>query len=119
MKLTLRKYKNDQDDLKIRQFLREVFLLNNQREVGWPVYRWDYWRWFINEDIYRFNLSAAVFLWETTDGRLAAVLHPDGAGEAFLQVHPDFHTPELDVEMMSAAETQFATMQAGGTQHLE
>jgi hypothetical protein len=28
--------------------LREVFLLNGRREVGWPLYRWDYWRWYIN-----------------------------------------------------------------------
>jgi len=118
MKLISRKYQNQTDDEKIRQFLREVFLLNNRREVGWQVYRWDYWRWHINANIYRFNLSAAVFLWETSDGRLAAVLHPGGAGEAFLQVHPAFHTPELEIEMMVAAETQFATMLAGGNQRL-
>jgi len=118
MKLTLRKYKNDDDHWKIRQFLREVYLLNDRREVGWPLYRWDYWRWHVNENIFKFNLEAAVFLWETDSGRLAAVLHPDGAGEAFLQVHPAFHTPELDVDMMSVAETQFATTQAEGNQRL-
>jgi GNAT superfamily N-acetyltransferase len=118
MKLTLRKYKNDDDHWKIRQFLRDVYLLNGRREVGWPLYRWDYWRWHVNENIFKFNLEAAVFLWETDSGRLAAVLHPDGAGEAFLQVHPAFHTPELDVEMMSVAETQFATTKAEGNQRL-
>ena len=118
MRLSLRKYQNNADGEKIRQFLREIYLLQERREIGWPVYRWDYWRWHVNENIFRFNLSAAVFLWETTEGRLAAVLHPDGAGETFLQVHPDFHTPELDVEMISAAETQFAVMQVGGNQRL-
>jgi GNAT superfamily N-acetyltransferase len=109
MKLIQRKYRHDDDQWKIRQFLREVFLLNNRREFSWPLYRWDYWRWHVNENIFKFNLEAAIFLWETTDGKLAAVLHPDGAGEAFLDVHPDFRTPELEVEMMSVAETQFAT----------
>ncbi|RPH63438.1 MAG: GNAT family N-acetyltransferase, partial [Chloroflexi bacterium] len=118
MKLTLRKYQTEADGEKIRQFLREVFLLNNHREMSWPLYRWDYWRWHVNENIFKFNLSAAVFLWETADGRLAAVLNPDGAGEAFLQVHPAFHSSELEVEMLSAAETQFATTQAGGSQRL-
>ena len=118
MKLTLRKYHSDDDHSKIRQFLREVFLLNNRREISWPLYRWDYWRWHVNENIFKFNLSAAVFMWETADGRLAAVLNPDGAGEAFLQVHPAFHSSELEVEMLSAAETQFATTQAGGSQRL-
>ena len=118
MKLIARKYQHEDDYWRIRQFLREVFLLNQRRELSWPVYRWDYWRWHVNENIFRFDLSAAVFLWETAAGRLAAVLNPDGAGEAFLQVHPDFHSPELDVEMMSTAETQFATRQAGGQQRL-
>jgi GNAT superfamily N-acetyltransferase len=118
MKLTLRKYQSDDDQWKIRQFLREVFLLNNRREVSWPLYRWDYWRWHVNENIFKFNLNAAIFMWETADGRLAAVLNPDGAGEAFLQVHPAFHNAELDVDMLSAAETQFATTQAEGSQRL-
>ncbi|MBP7692201.1 MAG: GNAT family N-acetyltransferase [Anaerolineales bacterium] len=118
MKLIARKYQHEDDYWRIRQFLREVFLLNQCRELSWPVYRWDYWRWHVNENIFRFDLSAAVFLWETAAGRLAAVLNPDGAGEAFLQIHPDFHSPELEVEMMSTAETQFATRQAGGQQRL-
>jgi mycothiol synthase len=118
MKLTMRKYQRDDDHWKIRQFLREVFLLNDRHEFSWPLYRWDYWRWHVNENIYKFNLEAAIFLWETTDGRLVAALHPDGPGEAFLQVHPAFRTPELEVEMMTVAETQFATTQPEGRQKL-
>ncbi|HSV86621.1 MAG TPA: GNAT family N-acetyltransferase [Levilinea sp.] len=118
MKLSLRKYQTESDGEKIRQFLRVVFLANNRREISWPLYRWDYWRWHVNANIFQFDLSAAIFLWETPDGRLAAVLNPDGPGEAFLQVHPDFHTPELEVDMLSAAETQFATTQAEGKQRL-
>lgn len=118
MKLSLRKYQSESDNEKIRQFLREVYLLHGRREVGWPLYRWDYWRWHVNENIHKFDLSAAVFLWETRDDQLKAVLHPDGAGEAFLQVHPAFHSTELDVEMLSVAETQFATTQADGKQRL-
>ena len=89
MKLMQRKYRCEDDYWRIRQFLREVFLLNDRRELSWPLYRWDYWRWHVNANIFRFSLEAAVFLWETAEGRLAAVLHPDGPGEAFLQVHPD------------------------------
>jgi mycothiol synthase len=118
MKLTMRKYQHDDDHWKIRQFLREVFLLNDRHEFSWPLYRWDYWRWHVNENIFKFNLEAAIFMWETADGKLAAALHPDGPGEAFLQVHPDFRTPELEVEMMSVAETQFATTQPEGRQRL-
>ncbi|MBI5294146.1 MAG: GNAT family N-acetyltransferase [Chloroflexi bacterium] len=118
MKLTMRKYQRDDDHWKMRQFLREVFLLNDRHEFSWPLYRWDYWRWHVNENIFKFNLEAAVFLWETADGKLVAALHPDGPGETFLQVHPNFRTPELEVEMMSVAETQIATTQPEGRQRL-
>lgn len=118
MKLMRRKYQTEDDFWAIRRFLREVFMLHDRREVGWPVYRWDYWRWHVNENIFRFDLSAAVFLWQTGDGRLAAVLHPDGPGEAFLQVHPAWRSAELEVALMSVAETQFAVTQADGCQRL-
>lgn len=118
MKLIQRKYKHTDDQWKIRQFLREVFMLNGRHEFSWPLYRWDYWRWHVNENIFKFNLEAAVFLWETTDGKLVAALHPDGMGEAFLDIHPEFRCPELEVEMMSVAETQFAVTQPDGRQQL-
>jgi GNAT superfamily N-acetyltransferase len=118
MKLTLRKYQTEADYWRIREFLREVFLRNGRRELSWPVYRWDYWRWHINENIFHFELSAAVFLWESGDGRIAAVLNPDNPGEAFLQIHPDFHTPELEIEMISTAETHYATLHPRGCERL-
>jgi len=118
MKLNVRRYKGEADSQSIRQYLREVFLCNNRREWSWPLYRWDYWRWHVNENIFHFELGAAVFLWETLGGDLAAVLNPDGPGEAFLQVHPHHRSPDLEVEMMSMAETQFATTQPNGNQRL-
>jgi len=118
MKLTMRKYRDDHDYWRIRQFLRDVLVLNDRREVCWPLYRWDYWRWHVNENVCRFNLRAAVFLWETTDDRLAAVLHPNGPGEAVVQIHPNLRSPELEVELLGVAETQFATIQAAGGQQL-
>jgi mycothiol synthase len=118
MKLMQRKYRCDDDYWAVRQFLREVFLRNERRELSWPLYRWDYWRWHVNANIFRFSLAAAVFLWETAEGRLAAVLHPDGPGEAFPEVHPAFRSAGLEVAMLSVAETQFATTLADGSQRL-
>jgi ribosomal protein S18 acetylase RimI-like enzyme len=118
MKLLMRKFQQEDDYQRIRQFLQEVFMLNQRREICWPVYRWDYWRWHVNENIWKINLEAAVFLWESPDSRLAAVLHPEEAGDAFLQVHPEFHCLDLDVEMVSLAETQFARQQQDGRQRL-
>ena len=118
MRLIRRKYLQEDDYWAIRTFLREVFLLHDRREACWPLYRWDYWRWHVNENIFRINLAAAVFMWETSDGTLAAVLHSDGPGEAVLQIHPAFRSTELEVEMMTVAETQFATTQTDANQRL-
>ncbi len=118
MKLIHRKFQSEDDYWAIRRFLREVFLLHDRHELCWPVYRWDYWRWHVNENIFRFDLSAAVFLWEAADGRMAAVVHPEGPGETFLQVHPAWRSAELEVAMMSVAETQYAVTQADGCQRL-
>lgn len=45
MKLTLRSYQTEDDFWRMRDFLREVFLLNDRRMFSWPVARLDYWRW--------------------------------------------------------------------------
>jgi GNAT superfamily N-acetyltransferase len=49
---------------------------------------------------------------------MAAVLHPAGPGGACLQVHPDYRAAELEIEMITTAETQFATVQPDGSQRL-
>ena len=118
MKLITRRYNSDRDDERIRQFLRDVFLSNDRHEWSWPLYRWDYWRWFINPNISRYRLEAALFLWETPAGELAALVNPDSPGEACLQVHPQWRSPELEVEMMMAAETHFAVSRPDGVQRL-
>ncbi len=118
MRLFLRKYQNDSDYVKIRDFLREIYLLHNRREVCWPVYRWDYWYWNVNANMQYVNLSAAIFLWENSEGKLVSMLHPDSKGSVFLQVHPDYHSPELDVEMISIAETQYTVVKSDGNQYL-
>lgn len=45
MTLTKRACQEEDDYWLIREFLREVFLLNERRELSWQAYRFDYWRW--------------------------------------------------------------------------
>ena len=101
MKLSMHMVQNEDDYWRIRAFLRQVFLLNGRQELSWQVARLDYWRWHGIENC---NLCASVgsvtSIWETADGRIAAVLNPEGRGEAFLQVHPGLRTPELEKEMI-------------------
>ena len=109
MKPIMRSYKNDEDCWRIREFLRQVMLSNNRRELSWHVARWDYWIWFANPDIEKMKLEENVFIWETENGQITGVLIPEGHGLAFPQVHPDFRTPELDEEMIATAEERLTT----------
>ena len=103
MELTRRLYHDEDDYWRIRAFLREVLLRNNLRELSWHVAEFDYWRWHIVANLEGWNLEDVIFLWETPDGRLAAVLTPMGSGQAFLHIHPDFRTPSLEDEMLAVA----------------
>ncbi|MBN1212159.1 MAG: GNAT family N-acetyltransferase, partial [candidate division Zixibacteria bacterium] len=104
MKLHMYQYKSENDYRCIREFLREVFLLNNRHELSWQVYRFDYWRWHGIENIGHGCLETDVFLWETANGQLAAVLNRESPGSVFLQIHPDYHTSELENAMITVAE---------------
>lgn len=103
--LNMRPYRDDEDYWRIRAFMREVFLCNNRREIGWQASRFDYWRWHMVENVQVVpSLAEAVFLWETSDGRLAAVVNADSQTEAILTIHPDFLTTELETDMLTTAE---------------
>jgi mycothiol synthase len=104
MKLIRRKYQYDEDYWRIRDFLRQVFLLNNRRELSWQVYRFDYWRWHGIENMGHGRLEKDVFIWETADGRIVAVLNREAPGSVHLQMHPDGCTSELVEEMIATAE---------------
>jgi hypothetical protein len=84
----MRRYENKEDYWRVRPFLREVFLMNDRREVSWHVARWDYWRWPGVESWGDGPLEEKVFIWELSDGQIAAVLNSESKSEAFLQVHP-------------------------------
>jgi mycothiol synthase len=104
MQLTMRRYRDEGDYWRIRAFLREVFVLNDRRELSWQVYRFDYWRRHGVENLAQGPLEEKVFLWETAEGRIAAVLNAEGKGHAFLQVHPSLRGPDLEEEMVTVAE---------------
>ncbi len=109
MALIMRPYSCEEDYWRIRDFLRSVFLMNGRTEHSWNVARLDYWRWHVvpNCGVCP-QVEEVVYIWENGDGGLAAVLNPEGMGEAFLQVDPDQRTPELEEEMVSLAEEKFA-----------
>ena len=109
MKLKMRSYEAP-DFWKIRAFLRETFLLNGRVEKNWQAYRFEYWRWHGAANLEHGPLEEKVFLWETPDGELAAVLNAEGKGSTFIQVHPEFRSEELEDAMVGVAEEHLWTI---------
>jgi mycothiol synthase len=117
MEPVMRVYRED-DWWRVRDFLRRVFLLNGRRELSWHVCRFDYWRWHGVENQRFYRLEDSLFIWETDDGQIAAVLNPEGRGEVFLQVHPGLRTPGLEEEMLVVAEERLSAPGPGGARRL-
>jgi mycothiol synthase len=120
MKLAMRLYNDNEDYWRIREFLRQVMLFNNRRDLSWHVTRWDDLFWSIKPEFERITLEETVFIWETESGQIAAVLNPEDRGCVFLQIHPDFCTTELEGEMLVTAETHLtsATLDRDGKPRL-
>jgi GNAT superfamily N-acetyltransferase len=117
MKPTLRLYRAENDYWQIREFLREVSLLNDRHDYSWPLLRWDYWIWHINMNIYHLKLEEVVHLWEV-DGQIVAMLNPDTPGEAFFQIHPSYHREEILSAMLAAAEQNLSKQNEAGKKGL-
>lgn len=116
---TQRYYRDEEDYWRIRQFLREVFLLNQRLEHSWHVARWDYFRWhlFANCGVCA-SLEGAVSIWETGSGQIAAVLNPIDPDEAFIHIHPAHRSLGLEREIIRHAESTFANQRPDGSRRL-
>lgn len=114
MKLMMRPYQTENDFWRIRVFLWDVFLLNNRRMLSWPVARFDYWRWHGILNLGDGKLEEHVLMWETEDRSIVAVLNREGAGQAFLQIHPAFKTVKLEEEMIGLAEDHLRSPSKNG-----
>ena len=118
MALTFRPYQSENDYWRIRAFLREIFLMNDRHEFSWQTFRFDYWRWHVNENLVQFPLQQAIFLWETPDKQIVALLNPEGRGDGVLQVHPAWKSPHLETAMIEVAEQHLVKINDDGTRTL-
>ena len=115
MTLILRPCQAESDYYRVRNFLRQVFLLNDRLEHSWHVARLDYWRWhFIATCQVTPPFEQVTVAWESADGAMAAVLHPLGSGEIRAHIHPHFRSPELEAEVYSYAVKHFAEATKNG-----
>jgi mycothiol synthase len=105
MALRMRSYQTEEDYFLIRNFLREVFLINNRLECSWHVSRLDYWRWHLILNCHYCDpIEKVTTIWENEDGGIAGVLHPLGEGEIRLHVHPEYRSQAMEDAILTHAE---------------
>lgn len=115
MKPTFRPCNIEDDFWRARNFLREVFPLNDRLEHSWNVARLDYWRWhyILTCNICK-SVEAGMALWENADGKIIAALNHLGGSELRLHMHPHFYSADLEHEMLAYTEERyFATTEDG------
>lgn len=106
MKLTKRFTQDETDFWRTREFLRQVYKLNNLQPLSWHVSRLDYWKGHVSTLGSQTGiLDMAV--WENAEGEFAAAMLPEEKAHMHLQIHPAYQTPELIEEMVSTAEEHF------------
>jgi len=107
-RVSSRSYGGDEDSVRIRDFLIETYGLT-RTGLNWEMGRWEWWCGS-REAAYERTGDRAwmsdVRLWETADGDLVGVAHPENPGNAFLQIHPGFR--HLEDEMVAWAEERLA-----------
>lgn len=118
MKPVLRPHLSENDYWRMRQFLRQLFSLDDRLEHNWHVARLDYARWHSVLNCAHLTLADVVSLWEA-DGQLVAFMMPDGVpDEAHFMVHPAYRTLELEEEMLAVAEQRLAEVKPDGSHSL-
>lgn len=102
----------------MREFLRQVFLLNGRLERSWHVTRLDYARWHTCLNCANIRLEDVAFLWESGE-QLAAFAMPDGGrGEVHFCVHPELRTLALEENMLDVAEEHLPVVKPDGSRRL-
>jgi len=105
MKPTLRSCNSEEDFSRVRNYLREIFLLSDRLNFDSHVALLDHWRWhYIATCNETAPFDQVTSIWETQDGEIAAVLHPICHDEVRLHVHPNFRSSALEDEIISYAE---------------
>ena len=102
-----RAFQSDEDFLKVRNLLVETYPITPV-DFNWDIRRWDSWRFYNKDMVFKPAWTEQVRLWETEDGRLVGTAHADGHGNAQLEIHPDFRL-YIEEEMLTWCENHLAT----------
>ena len=110
--ITSRPYRDDADFWRVRRLCLDTHRVT---PVGWnwEIRRWEGQRFHDAHPAPNPHWPVWIRLWETTDGCLVGVAHPEvRLGEAFLQLDPDYR--HLEAEMVAWCEENLRAPGRGG-----
>lgn len=108
-----RPLQGDEDFWRVRNLLLETVPLT-PLDFNWDIRRWEGKRFYEATPSQNGRLAGRVQLWLTQEERLVGAVHPEGRGDAYLQIHPDFRA--LEPAMITWAETHLAVPTADHAQ---
>lgn len=111
-----RPYRDEADWWRVRALLVETFE-TARRGLNWDIRRWDGWRYHREAPAGDELLATQIGLWEAPDGRLLGAVHPEGQGEAYIEIRPEIRS--LEPEMVAWAEARLSVAQDGGARRLD
>jgi GNAT superfamily N-acetyltransferase len=100
-----RPFRSDEDFWRVRNLLIETQPIT-PTGFNWEVRRWDGWRFYAADPTWDSNWEKVVRLWETEEGKLVGAVHPEGTGDAHLELHPDYR--HIEEDMIAWAEEHLA-----------
>jgi GNAT superfamily N-acetyltransferase len=110
---TNRPLTTDQDYWRVRNLLIQTYPIT-PFGFNWEIRRWEGRRFHDNHPDQLGNWAKNVQLWETETGELIAAVHPEGAGDAHFQLHPDYR--HLEPTLLTWAEEHLAVGGENGRQ---
>ena len=113
-RVTSRPFEDD-DFQRVRQLLIDTYRLI-PLDWNWDLRRWDGSRYHRATPGWDDHWQGRVQVWETADGRLVGVAHPDGEGDAFLELHPDYR--HVEAQMIAWVEEHLGKRSEDGSEHV-
>ena len=115
MTIRSRNYRGEEDYDSIRRLLMECYAINQTMHC-WGLERLDWWRYSIRAEDEMSGTrtwESDVHLWETDEGKLVGVVHPEGSiplptdwADVFVEIHPNYR--HFEEEMWAWAEEHHA-----------
>ena len=103
-----RSYRDENDFWAIRELLLSTYPIT-PTGFNWEVRRWDGWMFHRERPFTIKRLAELVHIWETKSGRVIGAVHPEGSGDATLQLHPDYREIESDLITMAVQKLSIPT----------